>query len=120
MTDLVKRALRARPELAAEILRRGVLSAEERAEYQRSAKPSVKPIRPPHLALGPVMFATVLASGDSQLAARVVLSGRIRLNELRWLDRALHFQRRTDKREELARIVERALEGRKGNVRTAR
>jgi hypothetical protein len=118
MRDIVTRATRARPELAAELLRRGIFTPEERAEFLRSApRPTLKP---PGLPLGPVQFATLLAQGDTQLAARVVLRDLIRPNELAWLDRLLRFRKPNDKRDELARIVERALEGRKGNARKYR
>jgi hypothetical protein len=67
-----------------------------------------------------VQFAALLAQGDTQLAARIVLRELIRPNELAWLYRLLRFQEPNDKRDELVRIVERALEGRKGNVRNRR
>ena len=115
MRDIVNRAIRTRPELATELLRRGMFTAEETAELLKSvARPSLKP---PGLPLGPVQFATLLAQGDTQLAARVVLRNSIRPNELAWLDRLLRFRKPNDKRDELARIVERALEGRKARVR---
>jgi hypothetical protein len=64
-----------------------------------------------------VQFATVLAQGDTQLAARVVMRNLMRPNELTWLDRLLRFRKPSEKRDELTRIVERAMEGRKGNAR---
>ncbi|MGB7593466.1 MAG: hypothetical protein WCD04_07475 [Terriglobia bacterium] len=118
MRDIVSRALRASPELAAELLRRGIFSPEEKAEFlqflpdQSGGFPSLHP--------GPVQFATLLAQGDTQLGARVVLRNLMRPNELTWLYRLLRFQEPSDKRDELVRIVERALEGRKGNVRNRR
>lgn len=118
MRDMVCRALRTCPELATELLKRGLFSPEEKAEYLHA-----RPQRNgdfPSLPLGPVQFATLLAQGDTQLAARVVLRNLIRPNELAWLYRLLRFQEPNDKRDELARIVERALEGRKGNVRRCR
>jgi hypothetical protein len=72
------------------------------------------------LRLGPVQFATLLAQADAQFAARAVLRGVLNGEELRWLDRLLGLAKRSDKREELARAVERAMEGRKGNVRSRR
>ena len=119
MRDIVTRAIRTRPELAAELLRRGMFTREEMGEILRSVRrPTLKS---PGLPLGPVQFATLLAHSDTQLAARVVLRGSIRPNELTWLDRLLRFRKRSDKRDELARIVERAMEraseGRKGNAR---
>jgi len=115
MSDWMRRALQARPELAAELYRRGMFDAEEKKEFL-----SAQSISLPPLPLGPVQFATLLADGDTQLAARVVLRNLIRPNELAWLDRLLRFQKPNDKRDELARIVERALEGRKGNARNCR
>ena len=113
MRDWMRRALQARPELTAELYRRGMFDAEEKKTFEKSA-------HLPSLPLGPVQFATLIAEGDSQLAARVVLSNLLRPNELTWLDRLLRFQKPNEKRDELTRIVERALEGRKGNVRNFR
>ena len=115
MRNWMRRALRARPELAAELWRRGMFDAEEKRELLAEQTSSL-----PRLPLGPVQFATLLAEGDTQLAARVVLRNLIRPNELAWLDRLLRFQAPNDKRDELVRIVERALEGRKGNARNFR
>jgi hypothetical protein len=115
MRDIVSRALRASPELATELLRRGFFSAEEKAEFLQFL--SKQTARFPSLAPGPVQFATLLAQADTQLAARVVLRNLTRPSELTWLYRVLRFQEPSDKRDELVRIVERALEGRKGNVR---
>jgi hypothetical protein len=113
MRDIVKRAIQAQPELAAELWRRGLFSTEEKAEIRRH-RPGYK-TRSPHM--GSVQLATLLAQGDSQLAARAVLREVLREDELRWLERMLRFRKRNRKRDELIRIVERALEGRKGNVR---
>jgi len=115
MRDGMRRALQARPELAAELFRRGLFDADERREFLSEQRGKL-----PSLPLGPVQFATLLAEGDAQLAACVVLRNLIRPNELAWLDRLLRFQEPNDKRDELARVVERALEGRKGNVRSSR
>lgn len=115
MRDWLSRALRARPELAAELYRRGMFSAREAHELFSARAGSLR--RPP---LGPVRFATLLADADTQLAARVVLRDLMRPDELAWLDRLLRFQESNDKRDELIRIVERAREGRKGNVRRSR
>lgn len=115
MRDIVSRALRTSPELATELLRRGIFSPEEKAEFLQLLPGQSRGF--PRLPLGPVQFATLLAQGDTQLAARVVLRGLIRPNELTWLYRLLRFQEPSDKRDELVRIVERAMEGRKGNVR---
>jgi hypothetical protein len=67
-----------------------------------------------------VQFATLLAQGDTHLAARAVLRDLVRPNELEWLYRLLRFQKPSDKGDELTRAVERALEGRKGNVRKSK
>ena len=115
MRDWMRRALQARPELAAELYRRGMFDAEEKRECLSVHAGSLP--RPP---LGPVQFATLLAEGDAQLAARVVLRNLIRPNELAWLDRLLRFQEPNEKRDELARIVERGMEGKNGNPRNFR
>jgi len=116
MDDWMRRALQARPELAAELYRRGIFDDEEEGEFlRRQCGEQI-----PGLPLGPVQFATLLAEADSQLAARAVLRNLLHLNELVWLDRLLRFQEPNDKRDELCRVVERALEGRKGNVRIRR
>jgi hypothetical protein len=118
MRDIVSRALRTCPEFATELLRRDVFSPEEKAEFLQSLPKRRAGL--PGLPLGPVQFATLLAQGDTQLAACVVLRNVIRPNELPCLYRMLRFQESNDKRDELVRIVERALEGRKGNVRNRR
>lgn len=118
MRDWMRRALQARPELTAELYRRGMFDAEEKREYLQSLPQQNGGF--PRLPLGPVQFATLLAQGDTQLAARVVLCNLMRPNELTWLDRLLRFQEPNEKRDELSRIVERALDGRKGNVRNCR
>ena len=115
MRDMVRRALRIRPELATLLLRRGLFTPEERAEFLESLLKGSKVFSAP--AIGPVQFATLLAQGDTHLAARAVLRNLVRPNEIEWLYRVLRFQKPNDKRDELTRIVERALEGRKGNVR---
>jgi len=111
--ETVRRALQARPELTAELYRRGMFRREEKAEFPEQNKVA-------SLRLGPVQFATLLAQADAQFAARAVLRGVLNHEELRWLDRLLGLAKRSDKREELARAVERAMEGRKGNVRSRR
>ena len=118
MRDIVSRALRTCPEFATELLRRDVFSPEEKAEFLQSLPKRRAGL--PGLPLGPVQFATLLAQGDTQLAARVVLRDLIRPNELMWLYRLLRFHESNEKCHELIRIVERALEGRKGNVRKRR
>jgi len=118
MSDIVTRAIRIRPELAIMLLRRGLFTPEERAEFLQSLPKGSKVFSAP--SLGPIQFATLLAQGDKQLAACAVLRNMIRPNELSWLYRLLRFQEPNDKRDELVRIVERALEGRKGNVRNRR
>jgi hypothetical protein len=118
MRDWMRRALQARPELTTELYRRGLFDAEEKREFLRSLPQQTGGF--PSLPLGPVQFATLLAQGDTQLAARVVLRDLLRPNELAWLDRLLRFQEPNEKRDELARVVERALQGRKGNARNCR
>lgn len=110
MRDIVSRAIHARPELTAELRRRGMFTPEEKAEILRHRSGEQSRYAP----LGPVQFATLLAHGDSQLAARAVLRDLLVRGELWWLERALRFQKHKGKRDELIRIVERALEGRKG------
>jgi hypothetical protein len=112
MRDIVKRAVQAQPELAAELWRRGLFSREEKAEIRRCREG--KQTRCPRL--GCIQFVILLARGDSKLAARAVLRGVLLPEELRWLERLLRFMKRNGKRDELIRIVERSLEGRKGNV----
>ena len=108
MRDIVKRAIQARPELTAELRRRGMFLPEEEAGIPQEAN------RQP---LGKVQFATLLAEGDMQLAARAVLRGVLDHEELRWLDRLLKFRQPNGKRDELTRIVERAMEGSKRKCR---
>lgn len=115
MRDLIRRALHAGPELATELWRRGFFNGGEEKDFLRSF-----PAHSRTLPLGPVQFATLLAHGDSQLAAGAVRNGLLRPDELSWLHRLIRFQKPNSKRDELARIVERSLEGRKGNVRVAR
>jgi hypothetical protein len=115
MHDWMRRALRARPELVAELWQRGLFSPGEKKELlRRDAICRIVPERRPPL--GSVVLATLLAQADAQLAARAVLSGLLDLNELSWLDRLLRFQKPNGKRDELCRIVERALERRKGHA----
>jgi hypothetical protein len=116
MRDIIIRALHADSQLLAELLRRAMFTNGEKAELSRSLRQQnrARAASPP---LGPVQFASLLASGDTQLAAQAVLRDIVRPNELSWLNRVLRFQESSDKRDELVRIVERALEGRKGNVR---
>jgi hypothetical protein len=115
MPDTVRRALTAPLELSIELLRRGIFTTEEQAEFLELLSKQGRPMPPHHL--GCVRFATLLAQGDTHLAARAVLRNLVRPNELQWLYRLLRFQKPNDKRDELTRVVERALEGRKGNVR---
>jgi len=70
-----------------------------------------------HPQLGPISFATLLARADSQLAARAVMRNVVNHYELLWLERALRYGKPSGKRDDLCRVVERALEGRVGNVR---
>lgn len=118
MRDIVKRAIHARPELIGELWRRGMFRPEEITEMLRCHPEYSRQSR--HRRLGTVQFATLLAQGDTQLAARAVLRKMLDREELDWLDRLVRFQKPNDKRNELARIIERALEGRKGNARECR
>jgi hypothetical protein len=112
---VVRRALAAPVELSAELLRRGMFTAEEEKELLALLPSQGREL--PALPLGPVRFATLLAQSDTVFAARVVLRGLIRPNELAWLYRLLRFHESNQKCQELTRVVERALEGRKGNAR---
>ena len=115
MREIVRRAVSGSPELTAELLRRGMFRPEEKAELLRchpqcNEESELAP-------LGMMEFTALLAQADSQFAARAVLRDMLGYGELRRLDRLLRFQKPNEKRDELARIVERAMEGRKGNVR---
>jgi hypothetical protein len=118
MRDLVTRAIRARPELTAELLRRGALTHQERAELLHACPEYASKARLSKL--GPMMFATLLAEADTQLAARAVLRDVAGREALGWLDRLLRFRKPNGKRDELIRIVERALEGRNVDARKRR
>ena len=114
MREIVRPAVHADRELAAELYRRGLFQPEERPEFLR-VRPEYRNgrLRP----LGTVRFATLLARGDAQLAARAVLREILTRAELRWLDRLLGFGKRNYKRAELLRTVERAMERPKANGR---
>jgi hypothetical protein len=113
MREIVRRAIQARPELTAELLRRGMFRPEEIKDLAR-CHVEHKEVPP----LGSVQFATFLAQGDAQFSARAVLRKMLSHDELTWLDRLVGFQKPNGKRDELARIVERALEGRTRNARS--
>lgn len=115
MREIVRRAISARSELTAELLRRGMFRPEERADLFRCQPDYLQASR--HGQMGKVQVATLLAEGDAQFAARVVLRNMLDLEELTWLDRLLRFQKPNGKRNELGRVIERAMEGRKGNAR---
>jgi hypothetical protein len=114
MREIVRRAIGGRPELIAELYRRGMFRPRERGELLRCHSEYKQGSR--HAPLGTVQLATLLAQGDVQLAAQAVLRGTLSRPELRWLDRLLRFQQPNKKRDELTRIVERTMEGRKGNA----
>jgi len=115
MREIVRRTICAPSELTAELLRRGMFQPEEKAELLRSdAERSRESLS---RRLRPIQFVALLARGDAQLATRAVLRDVVRGPELHWLDRFLRFQKQNSKRDELIRTVERAMEGRKGNVR---
>jgi len=106
--EIVRRAICAIPELTAELDRRGMFLPEERAQLLCALRKSLgKDANQP---LGSVQFVTLLSQGDAQLAAAAVLRNTLTLEELEWLDRLLRFKKANDKRDELVRIVERALE----------
>jgi len=118
MREIVRRAINGRPEVTAELLRRGMFRPAEKAELLRCQAERHTEGR--QRRLGKVQLATLLAQGDAQFAARAVLRAMLSPEELQWLYRLLRFQKPNGKREDLARIVERAMEGRRGNVRRAR
>jgi hypothetical protein len=118
MREIVRRAIGGRPELIAELCRRGMFRPEEKAELLR--RHSENNEEPGHIPLGTVQLATLLAQGDVQFAAQAVLRGMLDKDELHWLDRLLRFQKPNKKRDELTRIVERTIEGRKGNAGSPR
>ena len=114
MREIVRRAIGGRPELIAELCRRGMFRPGEKAELLRFHSECSEASR--HTTLGTVQLATLLAQGDVQLAAQAVLRGMLSSDELHWLDRLLTSQKPSKKRDELTRIVERTMEGRKGNA----
>jgi hypothetical protein len=112
MRDIINRAIHMRPELAAELVQRGLFSPEEKAEIRRH-RPGKQPRYAP---LGPAQFGTLLAQGDAQIAGRAVLRGLLTQDELRWLERVLRFRKHNPTRDELVRTVERTLERGKGSA----
>ncbi|MGH9401381.1 MAG: hypothetical protein ACRD2P_04655 [Terriglobia bacterium] len=99
-TDIERRLLRANGQLAAELRRRGIAS---------------RPVKQQPSLTG-ALFAAELANTDCQLAARAVLRGLLSREELKALDTMLRFQPRgacAGKLDELIRIVERKLEGKR-------
>ena len=115
MRETVRRAINARPELTAELLRRGMFKPEEKVELLRCQSECNGGSEPEPL--GMMEFTALLSRGDSQFAARAVLRKMLSYAELARLERLLRFQKPNKKRDELTRIVERAMEGRKGNAR---
>jgi hypothetical protein len=115
MRETVRRAIQARPELTAELLRRGMFEPKEKAELLRCHPESNGESE--QTPLGMMEFTALLARGDSQFAARAVLRKMLSYAELVRLERLLRFQKPNKKRDELTRIVERAMEGRKGHAR---
>jgi hypothetical protein len=115
MRETVRRAIQARPELTAELLRRGMFEPKEKAELLRCYAERKEESEP--APLGMMEFTALLAQGDSQFAARAVLRDMLNHGELSRLERLLRFQKPSRKRDELTRIVERAMEGRKGHAR---
>jgi hypothetical protein len=115
MRETVRRAINARPELTIELLRRDMFRPAEKAELLRCHPESNGESE--QTPLGMMEFTALLAQCDSQFAARAVLRDMLNSAELSRLERLLRFQKPNKKRDELTRIVERAMEGRKGNVR---
>ena len=110
MTDLVKRRVQANRQLAGELLRRGILCP---AEVKQLAT-LVPVIREKPLLAPSRLFASLLATGDCQLAARAIARGVVDRREIVWLDKMLRLVRRhakavDTKGDELRRIVERQL-----------
>ena len=115
MRDIVYRAIHTRPELTAELLTRGMFRPEEKAELLRCHPECNEESAAARL--GMMEFTALLAQGDSQFAARAVLRKMLSYAELARLGRLLRFQKPNKKRDELTRIVERAMEGREENGR---
>ena len=115
MRDMVRRALRVRSGTGNNAASaRAVQSRRRKAEFLQSLPKGSTLFR---LLARPCAIRNPARSRRYTLAARAVLRNCIRPNELEWLYRLLRFQKPNEKRDELTRIVERALEGRKGNVR---
>jgi hypothetical protein len=107
--DIVRRALSAPPELIAEVCRRRLFLADEAAQLRENLPKEKRQNSEP---LGPVQFATLLANGDAQLAGCAVSRGIVTREELEWLNRLLKLKGPNERRDELTRTVERAIEGR--------
>jgi hypothetical protein len=117
MYESVRRAIQAKPELTAELLRRGMFLPDEKAELLGCLPEPQEASR--HMPLATVQFATLLAYGDAQFAACAVLRDTLSHEELTWLNRLLGLQEKPNgKRDELIRIVERALERETRNGRS--
>lgn len=105
--------MQARPRLAAELLRRGIVTESETLELRRAiGSDGVSALlREPKLRGS--LFAAELGNADRLFASRAVLRGLLSCDELKALDIILKFQPRSvhmDKLDELIRVVERALE----------
>lgn len=107
--DIVRRTLSAPPELIAELRRRRLFLADEAAQLRDNIPQEKRLASPP---LGSVQFSTLLANGDAQLAGCAVSRGIVTREELEWLNRLLKLKAPNETRHELARTVERAIEGR--------
>jgi hypothetical protein len=114
MQNVVRRARFSRPELIAEFRKRGLFLPHEEAELLR-VLPAEK-LKPAER-LGSVQFATLLASSDTQLSACAVARGIVTREALQLVNRLLSFRPPNRKRDELMRIVERAIEGRERHGR---
>lgn len=119
--DLARRVLQARASLGAELIRRGILSASEKARVQRAlAREDLARLAKEPRIEGRI-FAAQLANADRLLASRVVIKGIISHEEALALDTMLRFQPAAPdggKLDELIRTVEREVErGTHGNRR---
>jgi hypothetical protein len=112
-SDFVRRLLAAREIVMAEFTQRQGLTNAEAEELKDViggwAWERLKSLRRP----ASLVFAAELANTDRQLAARAIGRGIVTRDELQALHRLLKFQpraKRSDKLDELIRIVERQLE----------
>lgn len=112
MYEIVRRALSAPPELFAELRRRKLFFPDELAELAAESRDIAAA-----KSIGSAQFCTLLIHGDSQLAASTVLRGLLNSEELKLADRLVKFKPPSGKRDELGRIIERAIYRRKNGDR---